>query len=83
MQTVEFNNTSILNKPGFVYTYDPNDEYIWYEKGWGPLADMDDDLDVDLADFEIFCDPNHWLWQACWRSDYVEYGMMMATGGGV
>jgi len=50
--------------------------------GWNSLCNLDDAGDseymIDLADFYIFCE--NWLWQACWRSDYVECGMMMGGG---
>ena len=50
---------------------------------WNPVCNLDNTGDseyvIDLADFDIFC--AGWLWEACWHSDYVEYGMMMGMGG--
>jgi hypothetical protein len=59
---------------------DPNDEYIWYEIGLGPLADIDDDLDVDLDDFALFCE--NWLWQACYKASQEGTLMMIESRGG-
>ncbi len=34
---------------------------------WNPMCDLDDDLDVDLADLMVFVP--EWCWKACWRHD--------------
>jgi hypothetical protein len=71
------------NDPGYVS--DPNDpgfiseeDKLRYRLRW----DIDDDLDVDMADLALFCD--EWLWTACWRdSQTYRFDMMaMAMGGG-
>ena len=37
---------------------------------------------IDLADLVVFASETPWLWQACWRDNYIEmYGMMMGGGG--
>ncbi len=55
-----------------------------------PVCDLDQDLDVDLADLVIFAEdsPQNWLWVACWRLDLqpeqLEQIMMsMAPSGGI
>ena len=58
---------------------DPNDEYLWYVKRWGFQADMNNDSCVDLADLELFLD--NWLWQACWRENYIEMFCMISGSG--
>jgi uncharacterized repeat protein (TIGR01451 family) len=49
---------------------DPNDSYIWYVQRWGFLTDMNKDSCVDLADLDLFM--ANWLWEACWRENYME-----------
>ena len=71
---------------------DPNypDEYVTdgQKLAWNPVCDLDDTSGsaycIDLADFIAFCkdSPQNWLWESCWHSNYVEYGMMMGMGGG-
>ncbi len=34
---------------------------------------------IDTADLAAFCD--EWLWQACWRENYLAYYSAMASGG--
>ena len=56
---------------------DPNDSVAWNLK-----YNLDDTGSsayiIDQADFALFC--TEWLWEACWRDNYIEmYGMM---GGG-
>ncbi len=46
---------------------------------WNEICDFDSDYDVDLNDFASFCD--NWLWQACWREDYIEVMYSMSGGG--
>ena len=53
---------------------------------WNEICNLDNASNsaytIDLADLAAFCedDPQVWLWEACWRDNYVEmYGM---TGGG-
>ena len=63
---------------------DPEDEYIWYVMRWGFMADMNQDSCVDLADLILFCDPDNWLWTACWREDYMDaWGMKDVAGEGM
>jgi hypothetical protein len=59
-------NDPALSDPN---TWDP-DDYAF--EGWNPGCDLDDDYAVDLADLDIFCNPNKWLWTACWRFDLHE-----------
>ncbi len=69
------------NHPNLPNPIDPNQLLHW-----NAVCDLDTDLDVDLADLDNFCDPNHWLWVACWRIDLQELqtppSMMMLPGGG-
>jgi hypothetical protein len=60
---------------------DPNDVNAWYIKKVGPLADMNKDSCVDIADLIEFCDSNNWLWEACWRQDYWQTWGMKDGGG--
>ncbi len=60
------------NNPNFVS--DPNSiNFISQtdKERFNPSCDLDGDLDVDLADLEIFTNPlnGNWLWVACWRLD--------------
>ncbi len=62
---------------------DPNDL-----AAWNPLCNLDPTGDsehiIDMADFIEFCDPNNWLWVACWRHDLPGYSsMMMGDGEGM
>ena len=63
------------------YISDSNDpDYISQAQKdrWNVICDFDSDYDVDLNDFASFCD--NWLWQACWRENYVV--MYSMSGGG-
>lgn len=83
------NDPSIITDPN--YSSDPDYaepqtlaqwEQAWFP--WGKTSDLDDDLNVDLYDLEIFCDqnPQNWLWMACWRENYMAmYGMMSGGEG--
>jgi hypothetical protein len=65
------------------YVGDPNDPgYISQAQkdSWNEICDFDSDYDVDLIDFEFFCE--NWLWEACWREDYVSVMYGMSGGGG-
>jgi hypothetical protein len=73
------------NNPNYIS--DPNDpDYVSeYDKlRYYPGCDLDDDLDVDLLDLDLFC--NEWLWMACWKESqiyrYDSMTMQMAMGGG-
>ncbi|MBL7214766.1 MAG: right-handed parallel beta-helix repeat-containing protein [Phycisphaerae bacterium] len=68
------NDPSIITDPNFSSDPDYADpatlarwEQAWFP--WGKKSNLDDDYDVDLSDFELFCD--NWLWQACWRENYM------------
>lgn len=55
--------------------FDPND-FI----GWNPQCDLNGDYQVTLPDIVMFMDDAPWLWEACWRDNYLAvYGM---TSGG-
>lgn len=60
---------------------DPNDITIWYTQEWGLKADLNCDTCVDLNDLMLFSEPNHWLWEACWRHDLQDMHSMMGGGG--
>ena len=67
-----------LNDPGLS---DPNDAINWNAK-----CNLDDtgssEYVIDLADLVVFASETPWLWEACWRDNYIEmYGMMMGGGG--
>jgi hypothetical protein len=68
------------NHPNF--EHDPNSiNYISQtdKERFNPVCDLDQDLDVDLADLRLFAED--WLWTACWRRDIregVTGGMIMA-----
>jgi hypothetical protein len=71
------------NNPGYVS--DPNDPGFISEADklrYYPGCDIDDDMDVDIADLALFAP--EWLWRACWKESqlYRFDGMMMAMGGG-
>ena len=66
-----------LNDPGLT---DPNDAINWNAK-----CNLDDtgssEYVIDLADLVVFASETPWLWEACWRDNYIEmYGMMMGGG---
>ncbi len=75
------NFVSDPNAPGFISQTD--------KERFDPDCDLDQDLDVDLADLVIFADTQNgnWLWVACWRWDLqpeqFEMMMGMAPDGGV
>ena len=73
------NDDEWLADPNLV---DPNLSEGWYEWKYQCNLDATEDTDtefqVDLADLDIFWD--EWLWEACWRDNYIAmYGMM--SGG--
>jgi uncharacterized repeat protein (TIGR01451 family) len=73
--------------------HDPNDPYLPTDPNlidpndfvnWNPMCDLDPTGDsaysIDLADLDVFIADTPWLWEACWRDNYIEmYGL---TGGG-
>jgi hypothetical protein len=63
---------------------DPNLSEGWYE--WKYVCNLDDTGDsqytIDLADLEVFWSDTPWLWEACWRENYLALYGMMAGGGG-
>ena len=82
----DWNADGLVNMEEFVVfssawlTEDPNEAF-------DSRCDLDNDDDVDLADLRIFCDPNNWLWKACWEQSLCEmygtYGMMGMGGESV
>jgi len=80
-------NSPLCDPNDPIYTTDPNSprfisegDLLRYNRRW----DIDDDLDVDMADFVLFYD--EWLWTACWKESRIyRFDMMamaMAMGGG-
>lgn len=64
------------------YVSDPNDpDYISEadKVRYSLRCDIDEDLDVDLADFALFCD--EWLWIACWKDSQIDRVESMAMSG--
>ena len=73
------------NNPNYVS--DPNEpDYITegHKRRYKAKCDLDNDLDVDLLDLDLFSD--EWLWMACWkesqiyRYDFMMMEMTMAGG---
>jgi hypothetical protein len=63
------------------YEHDPNSiNYISQtdKERFDATCDLDNDLDVDLADLMIFTED--WLWVACWR-DSPSFGFLYAVSG--
>ncbi len=78
------------NHPNF--EHDPNSINFISEtdkERFNPVCDLDQDMDVDLADLVVFAEdnPQNWLWVACWRKDLqpeqLEMMMSMAPAGGI
>jgi len=71
------------------YSGNPNYIYVTEEilqqwrQSWNPICNLDNTADtnteyeIDVADFILFCEdyPQNWLWTACWRENYIIYGM--------
>jgi len=71
------NDPAWISDPNLV---DPGDSAAWSVK-----CNLDDtgnsEYVIDLADLVVFASETPWLWEACWRDNYIEmYGMM--RGGG-
>ncbi len=84
--TINYGDFTILSRSWLscdpnVYEGDQEDEYIWYTEGWGFQADRNNDSCVDLDDLELFLD--NWLWEACWRDNYMAVYCMMGGSGGM
>lgn len=74
-------------------SHDPNDP-AWLadpnladpnlSEPWNPLCNLDDtgssQYIIDLADLDVFWTDTPWLWQACWRENYIEIFGMMSGG---
>jgi hypothetical protein len=80
-------NNPLCNPSHPNYISDPNNPaYIspTDKARFNPACDLDNDLDVDLADLVLLSkrdNPFNWLWIACWRTDLrggLPGGMMMA-----
>lgn len=79
-------NNPLCNPSHPNYISDPNNPaYISStdKARFNPVCDLDNDLDVDLADLVVFAhnQNGNWLWTACWRTDLRDGftgGMMMA-----
>lgn len=69
------------------YVSDPNDpDYISQaaKDNWNPICNLEvsgsSEYAIDLGDLASFCD--NWLWEACWRENYVAVMYGMSGGGG-
>ncbi|RKY06200.1 MAG: hypothetical protein DRP65_12055 [Planctomycetota bacterium] len=72
------NDPAWISDPNLV---DPNDSI-----NWNPVCNLDDtgssEYVIDLADLVVFASDTPWLWEACWRDNYIAmYGIMMGGGG--
>ncbi len=71
-------NDPSITDPNLV---DPNDLMNW-NPTFNLITTGDSAYMIDLADLEDFIENTPWLWEACWRDNYVAiYGMMSGGGG--
>jgi hypothetical protein len=75
-----FSSAWLSHDPGEPGLADANDAV-----NWNSACNLDDTGDseyiIDLADLVVFASETPWLWEACWRDNYIEmYGMMMGGG---
>ena len=77
-------NNPLCDPDNSNYVGDPNEPGYISEGAklrYSTRCDIDDDLDVDMADLDLFC--GQWLWMACWKQSRMDSSiMMMGMGAG-